>query len=128
MRSSNIILKVFIIIIFTTIFSADVISQTKSNEEIKELITKFKIDTRGPYKAIRWFCPDGSTVAPEERCPEPGGVQRAQYKDIVTALAKSNKIYLGQILSATKTEDFWDKENQNSRLKQYQIEKYLQTD
>ncbi len=126
MVSSKTILKIIILLVLTTIFSTSVISQTKSNEEIKELISKFKSDARGPYKAIRWFCPDGSTVPPDERCPQPGGVQRAQYKDVVTALAKTNKIYLGQILSATKIEDFWDKENQNSRLKQYQIEKYLQ--
>ncbi len=101
-------------------------AQEKGNNEIKELISKFKTDAKGPYKAIRWFCPDGSTVPPEQRCPMPGGVQRAQYKDAVIDLAKTNKIYLGQILSATNPKDFWDLENQHSRLKQYQIEKYLQ--
>ena len=101
-------------------------SQPKSNGEITELITKLKLDSKGPYKAIRWFCPDGSNVPPDQRCPEPGGVQRGQYKDVIVSLAKTNKIYLGQILSATDTKQFWDIENQHSRLKQYQIEKYLQ--
>ncbi|MCB9208319.1 MAG: phosphoenolpyruvate synthase [Ignavibacteriales bacterium] len=100
-------------------------AQAKTNDEIKELVQKFKTQSRGPYKAIRWFCPDGSTVPPDQRCPEPGGVQRAQYKDEVVSLAKTNKIYLGQILSATKLEDFLDEQNQYSRLKQYQIESYL---
>ncbi len=105
--------------------SSPIISQTKTNTEIKELVKKYKSDSKGPYKAIRWFCLDGSTLPPDQRCPELGGVQRAQYKDEIVSLVKTNKIYLGQILAATKFEDFWDKENQHSRLKQYQIEKYL---
>lgn len=111
-----------LIVSFPQISSA----QEKGNNEIKELISKFKTDAKGPYKAIRWFCPDGTTVPPDQRCPMPGGVQRAQYKDAVVSLAQTNKIYLGQILSATNPKDFWDLENQHSRLKQYQIEKYLQ--
>ncbi len=100
-------------------------AQEKESSEITSIITKFKKDARGPYKAIRWFCPDGSTVAPDQRCPEPGGVQRAQYKDEVIKLAVEKHIFIGQILAATSFEEFWDEQNNNSRLKQYQIEKYL---
>ena len=120
----NRIISLLIIIIITVPLTIN--SQPKSNGEIAELIAKLKLDSKGPYKAIRWFCPDGSTVPPDQRCPEPGGVQRGQYKEVITSLAKTNKIYLGQILSATDTKQFWDIENQHSRLKQYQIEKYLQ--
>ena len=83
------------------------------------------MDIRGPYKDIRWFCKDGTTLPPKERCPQPGGVQRARYKDDVVSLGETNHIYLGQILSTTPKEDFWDAGNYNSRLKQYQLEKYL---
>lgn len=62
---------------------------------------------------------------PKEKCPEPGGVQRARYKEEVEALGKNHHIFLGQILSKTPNVDFWDAENYNSRLKQYQLEKYL---
>jgi hypothetical protein len=96
-----------------------------SDEVIREMVSSYKAESRGPYKDLRWFCKDGSTVAPQQRCPEPGGVQRARYKDEVVALSKSDHIFLGQILATTPYEDFWDEKSGHSRLKQYQIEVFL---
>lgn len=107
------------------LMATPVLAQKKSDEAISKLIATYKAEIRGPYKDIRWFCKDGSTVAPQERCPELGGVQRARYRDDVLALAKSNQIYFGQILSTTETADFWDASNGQSRMKQYQLEQYL---
>jgi len=94
------------------------------SNEIVELINQFKEDPRGPYLDIMWFCDDGTFVKPKEECPEKG-VQRARYKEQVKELMLSNHIFLGQILSTTNKKDFWDDENNNSRLKQYQLEHYL---
>jgi hypothetical protein len=102
-----------------------VFSQKKTDEAIAKLIVTYKADQRGPYKDIRWFCKDGSTVSPQERCAEPGGVQRARYREEVIALAKSNHVFFGQILSTTETDEFWDAPNAQSQLKQYQLEQYL---
>ncbi len=99
--------------------------QAVSNEEIRRRIELYKTDPKGPYKEIRWFCKDGSIIPPNEKCPDPGGVQRARYKDEVHNLSLSNHVFLGQILSTTPFPDFWDSENHESRLKQYQLEKYL---
>ncbi len=107
------------------VFSFSLLAQKVENESIKRMIENYKTDERGPYKDIRWFCKDGTFALPKEKCREPGGVQRARYKDEVIALANSNHIFLGQILSKTLHEDFWDADNYNSRLKQYQLEKYL---
>ncbi|WP_218973081.1 PEP/pyruvate-binding domain-containing protein [Labilibaculum manganireducens] len=101
-------------------------AQPVSNLEISKMVESFKKDPKGPYQQIMWFCPDGSMVAPKMRCPEPGGVQRAKYKDAVVRLAQTNHVFLGQILATTPNEDFWDKPNHQSRLKQYLVEKYLQ--
>jgi hypothetical protein len=101
-------------------------SQVVSNKEINDKITAFKNDAKGPYQQIMWFCPDGSKVPPQMRCPEPG-VQRATYKKWVDDLAKSNRIYLGQILAATNFDDFLDEQHQFSRLKQYQLENYIES-
>lgn len=113
--------SLFLILVITQFSSA----QKLDNKLIKERIETYKIDLRGPYKDIRWFCKDGSIIPPKEKCPDPGGVQRARYKDDVIALGTSNHIFLGQILSTTEKGDFWDVPNYNSRLKQYQLEKYL---
>ena len=95
-----------------------------SDREIAQLVEQFKADQRGPYRDIRWFCADGTTVAPSERCPTPG-VQRARYKDSVISLGRTNHVFLGQILSTTDFDAFWDSANGHSRLKQYQLENYL---
>ncbi len=96
---------------------------------IKILVEAYKTDIRGPYKDIRWFCKDGSVRDPKDPCPaEIGpGIQHARYKESVEGLAKNNQIYLGQILAYTTYTNFWDAENNFSRLKQYQLEKYLRT-
>ncbi|MCF8367537.1 MAG: hypothetical protein K9G76_00750 [Bacteroidales bacterium] len=99
-------------------------AQKLDNTQVRDLLNQFKADPKGPYKDIRWFCKDGTTRPPQERCPEPGS-QRARYKDEVISLAKNNQVYLGQILTTTDYNDFWDKNNYHSRLKQYQLEKYL---
>ncbi|MCW3788190.1 PEP/pyruvate-binding domain-containing protein [Plebeiibacterium sediminum] len=102
-------------------------TMSQSNEEIAIKIKEFKSDIKGPYKDIRWFCPDGSVVPPQQRCPDKGGVQRARYKDYIVELQKNQHLYLGQILSTTNNEEFWDAGYENSRLKQYQLEKYLRS-
>lgn len=94
--------------------------------EIGASIEDFKKDPRGPYRGLRWFCPDGAILPPRERCSEPGGIQHALPKDIILEFQKKYRIYLGQILAGTANEDFWDAARLGTRLKQYQIEKFLQ--
>ena len=102
-------------------------AQKIGNDKITEQISEYKNSIRGPYKDIRWFCTDGSLRQPKDPCPDNigPGVQHARYKDAVVELAKTNHIFLGQILAYTNKEGFWDKENNHSRLKQYQLDKYL---
>jgi len=95
-------------------------------KEIGSLVQAFKGDDRGPFKAIRWFCPDGTILAPDQRCSQPGGIQHGLHKDVVRKLAEEHGLYLGQILAGTSFDEFLDAANDNSRLKQYQLEKYLQ--
>jgi len=101
-----------------------VVSQKTENSQIMNLVQQYKKDAKGPYKDIRWFCKDGTTRPPQDRCPEPG-LQRARYKDEVLALAKTNQLFLGQILATTDFAEFWDEQNYHSRLKQYQLGNYL---
>lgn len=108
-------------------FSVALWAQVKDAQQIKAQITLLKNDSRGTYKDIRWFCKDGSVRQPKDPCPENigPGLQHARYKEEVVALAKTNRIYLGQILAYTDKVEFWDAADNQSRLKQYQVQKYL---
>lgn len=110
------------------LFSSLVLGQKKiDNDYLKDQIAQYKTSIRGPYKDIRWFCTDGSLRAPKDPCPEDigPGVQHARYKDEVVAIGKERHIFLGQILAYTSKEEFWDENSDHSRLKQYQLDKYL---
>ncbi|HEX9652830.1 MAG TPA: PEP/pyruvate-binding domain-containing protein [bacterium] len=101
-------------------------AQQPDFDELQRLAQEFKKDARGPYQAIRWFCPDGTVIPAQERCAQPGGIQHALPKDRVAQLAREHNIHLGQILAGTPFEAFLDSANVNSRMKQYQMEKFLQ--
>lgn len=94
-------------------------------EKIASMVAQYKLEYRGPYRDIRWFCKDGSINLPKEPCDKPGGVQHARYKEEVISLGKTNHVFLGQILSGTTNKEFWDSDHHHSRLKQYQLEKFL---
>ncbi|MGJ8743903.1 PEP/pyruvate-binding domain-containing protein [Polaribacter sp.] len=119
--------KIISLSIILIAFISNGFSQKISTEEIVQQILQYKKDLRGPYKDIRWFCTDGSLRQPKDPCPNiiGPGVQHARYKDAVVTLGKMNNIYLGQILAYTNKDEFWDIENNHSRLKQYQLDKYL---
>ena len=121
--------KILLLYIFIGLFSNQIFSQKLSDNYIKEQIATFKNELRGPYKDIRWFCKDGSVLPPKEPCPKEigPGVQHARYKDVVENIANKNHVFLGQILAYTTNQEFWDSQNQNSRLKQYQLDKYLRS-
>lgn len=112
-----------------SLFTVVIFSQNLSNQYIKEQIGIYKIEYRGPYKDIRWFCKDGSVRDPKDPCPQEigPGVQHARYRDVVENIGKKNHVFLGQILAYNTNQEFWDSQNYNSRLKQYQLDKYLRS-
>jgi hypothetical protein len=118
------VLRTVIFFLLASFAPGQILAQYSSSE-IANMIQAYKLDQRGPYKDIRWFCQDGTVIPPKEKCPLPGGVQRARYKDEVVKLGVNNHIFLGQILSNTPTSDFLDTPNDHSRLKQYILENYL---
>ncbi len=121
-------MRIFVLILSIFLFSlSDSQGQQPANgtDQIATMVAAYKLDARGPYRDIRWFCKDGSINMPKEPCEKPGGVQRARYKQEVIDLAAKEHIFLGQILATTPFPDFWDEANSYSRLKQFQLENFL---
>ncbi|MFQ5511432.1 MAG: PEP/pyruvate-binding domain-containing protein [Candidatus Krumholzibacteriia bacterium] len=97
---------------------------TRDATDLTALIQDLKNDTRGPYQRIAWFCPDGTIRGANEPCPE-GGIQHALRKDVVVEIEREFGVYLGQILAGTPYDAFLDEANGFSRLKQFQLERFL---
>ncbi len=96
------------------------------NSELRQLVAQYRDDPRGPYQGIRWFCADGSIQPAQQPCGAPGGVQHGLHRERVQRLAQEQHLFLGQILAGQSFDQFWDAEHQQSRLKQYQLERFLQ--
>mgnify|MGYP003662743568 FL=1 len=98
-------------------------------KHIKERIEFYKQNARGPYKSIHWFCADGEVREARDPCPKDKdeAVQHADYRDDIKKLAKDHHIFFGEILASTDRTAFWDAKNNQSRLKQYQLNRYLES-
>ena len=108
------------------LITSNSIGQEKSTSQVKQLIESYKNDIRGPYYRIKWFCEDGSIRDAKDPCPDDmEGIQHASFKQSALDLRKTNQLFFGEILAATKTNEFLDENHNYSRLKQYQIGEYL---
>ncbi|MFT5143338.1 MAG: hypothetical protein ACI80V_001540 [Rhodothermales bacterium] len=94
--------------------------------QLAGFVSDFKNAERGPYAAIRWFCPDGTVIPALQRCTETGGIQHAVPNDIARRILERNGIYLGQILAGTDNRAFLDASRGFSRPRQYELERFLQ--
>ena len=59
-----------LVLFFITLFinSNAIQAQKVSVDQIKKQIENYKIDARGPYHRIKWFCDDGSIHDPKNPC------------------------------------------------------------
>ena len=119
--------KLLLSFAFALLFGTTNYAQQKSNNDIKKLISSYKKDIRGPYYRIKWYCKDGSVRDSKDPCPDSigGGIQHASFKESALDLRKTNHLFFGEILASLNNQDFLDSENNYSRLKQYQLGKYL---
>ena len=117
----------FSLVLFTLFFlGLFSVSAQLAPVKIESLVDSYKEDPRGPYHRIKWFCEDGSIRDARNPCPDDiEGIQHASFKESALSLRKSNHLYFGEILAGADERNFLDKKNNYSRLKQYQINKYL---
>ncbi|TVZ51299.1 PEP/pyruvate-binding domain-containing protein [Dokdonia sp. Hel_I_53] len=94
---------------------------------IKKKIEFYKNNYRGPYKKIEWFCEDGTLREARDPCPDSigGGIQHASYRDDLIELGEEQHLYFADILANSDRSEFWDMTNDHSRIKQYQLARYL---
>ena len=120
------IYKAFLVILSFTITS-QLVAQDLPVATIQKNIESFKENPRGPYKKIEWFCEDGTMREARDPCPDDigGGVQHASYSEDLITLGTKYHLFFADILANTDKVAFWDVTNDNSRIKQYQLARYL---
>lgn len=100
-------------------------AQAQSETDLTQAVQDLKKDPKGPYQAVKWFCPDGKIISPQERCLQPGGLQHGLVKEWVARLEQDKKIFLDTVLAGTPYETLWDVTGQYSRLRQYALIQFL---
>ncbi len=118
----------YLFVFLSVFFITKMVAQEIPVASVKAKIKEFKENPRGPYKSINWFCENGTIREARDPCPgKIEGVQHASYRDDTKELAKKYHLFFGEILASTDRTEFWDEANNNSRLKQYQLNKYLES-
>lgn len=121
-------MKFRILLVLSIFFFGSISAQEISNNRIKEIIEEYRNLHRGPYLKIEWFCDDGTRRDSKDPCPDKiGGIQHASYKPLTIQLQEKNHIFFADILAYTDKGNFWDANHQHSRLKQYQLNNYLES-
>lgn len=95
-------------------------------ERVRAALERMRRDPRGPYLRVRWFCNDGTVLAPEPGAcrNHGGGHQHAVFTDEARALADLG-FHVGTILQSMSYEDFVDAEHGHYRLRELVLEQYL---
>lgn len=95
-------------------------------KNVRTLVNEMKANERGPYHRLRWFCKDGVVLPPQAyACKEHGGGhQHAEYSTKRQELADYG-LHVGTIFTALSWDQLWDANNDNYRLKEIALEKFM---
>lgn len=115
-----------LLLVTTVPVLADAAEALPSVAQLRAWVDAMKAAPRGPFERIRWFCNDGSVLAPAAgACREhEGGVQHGEWN--TRTLAVRNAGYLiATLLADIKTLNFVGPEARLDELRQILLEQFL---
>jgi len=123
------LLRIPIIAVLLFSFSMGVVQAAIAENQLltyRSWVNQFKDEAKGPFKAIQWFCHDGTVLPPEEyACKDHGGGrQYGEWNDRVMAM-RDNGYLIANILSAINPEQFVSASESAQNLSQILIEQFL---
>jgi len=94
--------------------------------EARHIVDAMKVNPRGPYSRLRWFCNDGTVHPPQPyACKERGGgYQHGEYSADRERLAELGW-HVGTVVAALTFDELWDAADTQSRLRELPLETYL---
>ncbi|KTG17268.1 MULTISPECIES: PEP/pyruvate-binding domain-containing protein [unclassified Guyparkeria] len=95
-------------------------------EEMRDWIEAMKRAPRGPFERIRWFCEDGTVLAPEPYAcrPHGGGIQHGQWNERAMTI-RAQGYPFATLVAELDPEDFLGPGGQHRRLRGILIERFL---
>jgi hypothetical protein len=111
-----------LIITATFQFAADLPSQ----QTLRQWVAEMKTTSRGPFVRIRWFCNDGSILAPKAyACRDHGGgVQHGEWTERVKQL-RADGYYIANVLASLEPDQITGAPGYSDLYDQILIEKFL---
>ena len=93
---------------------------------VRTALDSMKRDPRGPYFRVRWFCNDGTVLAPDPyACVEhDGGAMYAELNERARQLAQLH-FHVGTVLQATANDSLFDEAWGHHWLKELVVQQYL---
>lgn len=106
--------------------AADATPERMEPPQLRGLIEKMKVSPRGPFVRIRWFCDDGSVLAPSEgACSEHGGgVQHGEWSADTRAIREQGYL-VATLLAELNTLGFVGAYPPLDDLRQILLEQFL---
>ena len=95
-------------------------------ETVRQWIKEMKTSPKGPFSRIRWFCNDGSILAPKPyACKDhDGGVQHGEWTDRVKQL-RAGGYYIANVLASLDIDQITTAPGYSDLYNQILIEKFL---
>ncbi len=118
---------IFTIVAYLLSMLFSFVVEANANTTYRQWISEMKERDRGPFSRLRWFCQDGSILAPEPyACSDHGGgVQHGEWSKQVKTL-RSKGYYIATLL-ADEDSGLMSKPDRAEQFKQLLIERYLTT-
>ena len=117
--------RVYLLLVACCLLAPLFAQQEMDVDKVKEKIAEYRELIRGPYSSINWFCDNGEMRDSKDPCPDGKGIQRARYRPDLLDWYKRYHFYPAQILAGTDEREFWDSNDDNARIKHYQIDHFL---
>lgn len=113
----------------TSLHAAKNVSSDMNPHQVKQYrqwIAEMKQQPRGPFKQLRWFCNDGSVLAPKAyACAQRGGGrQHGQWNEKTTELRKEGFLF-ANVLAATNEETIANDYSPLNELTAILLEQFL---
>jgi len=110
-------------------FSGDLAQASVHDENLVEYrgwVEQFKLESRGPFESVRWFCNDGSILPPKKyACSQRGGGRQHGVWNERAQTMRENGYLVANVFSAIAPETFTGSDARLDDFRQILIERFL---